>query len=142
MKLLNPLSTDLNVMRQTLLFGGLESIAHNVNRKAEDLAFYEFGNIYTLNPAAESTADSPLAPYSEGSRLALWLTGNSRTGNWSRPSEEATFYDLKAHVANILARLGIADKRFCSKIAPATTSSPQRSPSRAVQANLSAKWES
>ncbi len=111
-KLLNPLSTDLNVMRQTLLFGGLESIAHNVNRKAEDLAFYEFGNIYTLNPAAESTADSPLAPYSEGSRLALWLTGNSRTGNWSRPSEEATFYDLKAHVANILARLGIADKEI------------------------------
>lgn len=111
-KLLNPLSSDLNVMRQTLLFGGLESIAHNVNRKAVDLAFYEFGNVYSFNPAAESTAEAPLAPYSESSRLALWLTGNSRSGNWSRPAEETSFYDLKAHVANIFARLGIAEKEI------------------------------
>lgn len=111
-KLLNPLSTDLNVMRQTLLFGGLESIAHNVNRKAVDLAFYEFGNVYCLNPEAESTAEAPLAPYSESSHLALWLTGNSRGTNWSRPAEEATFYDLKAYVANIFARLGISEKEI------------------------------
>ena len=111
-KLLNPLSNDLSVMRQTLLFGGLESIAHNVNRKAVDLAFYEFGNVYTLNPAAASTAENPLAPYSESSNLALWLTGNSRGGNWSRQAEEATFYDLKAYVANIFARLGISEKEI------------------------------
>ncbi len=111
-KLLNPLSNDLNVMRQTLLFGGLESIAHNVNRKAENVAFYEFGNVYFFNAEAESTAEAPLAPFSEGARLALWMTGNSRTGNWARPSEEATFFDLKANVANIFARLGIAEKEI------------------------------
>ena len=111
-KLLNPLSNDLNVMRQTLLFGGLESIAHNVNRKADDLAFYEFGNVYHFNPEAESTAEKPLAPFSEGSRLALWMTGNSRAANWARQAEEATFFDLKAMVANIFARLGISDKEI------------------------------
>jgi phenylalanyl-tRNA synthetase beta chain len=111
-KLLNPLSTDLNVMRQTLLFGGLESVAHNVNRRAENLAFYEFGNVYFLNPEATSTTEAPLAPFSEGARLALWMTGNSRTGNWARPTEEATFYDLKAMVANLFARLGIEDREI------------------------------
>lgn len=106
-RLLNPLSADLSVMRQTLLFGGLESISHNINRRAADLAFYEFGNVYFFNPAAESTAEAPLAPYSEDSHLALWLTGNFRTSNWARPAEDATYFDLKACVANILARLGI-----------------------------------
>ena len=111
-KLLNPLSQDLNVMRQTLLFGGLESMAHNVNRKASDLAMYEFGNVYFRNPQAEITEQKPLAPFSEGSRLALWMTGNSRSGNWSRAAEEATFYDLKAVVAGVLTRLGVSDKEI------------------------------
>lgn len=108
-KLLNPLSTDLDVMRQTLLFGGLESIAHNVNRRSADLAMYEFGQVYFLNPSAESTADAPLAPFSEKSRLALWLTGNLRRANWSRQAEASTYFDLKACVANILTRLGLAN---------------------------------
>lgn len=111
-KLLNPLSNDLNVMRQTLLFGGLESLAHNINRRADDLLMYEFGNVYFRNPAAESTAETPLAPYSEGARLALWLTGNMRKGNWARPAEQASFYDLKAFVANIMARLGISNREI------------------------------
>lgn len=108
-KLLNPLSTDLDVLRQTLLFGGLESIAHNVNRRSADLAMYEFGNVYYLNPQAESTTETPLAPYSEKSRLALWMTGNHRRANWARQAEEATYYDLKAYVANIHIRLGLSD---------------------------------
>lgn len=107
-KLLNPLSNDLNVMRQTLLFGGLESLAHNINRKMADLRMFEFGNVYFFNPAAESTADRVLAPYSESSRLALWMTGALRPGNWAHKEEEATVYDLKAVVANIFARLGIS----------------------------------
>ncbi|MDE6175195.1 MAG: phenylalanine--tRNA ligase subunit beta, partial [Duncaniella sp.] len=106
-KLLNPLSNDLNVMRQTLLFGGLESLSHNINRKMADLRMFEFGNVYFFNPAAEPTADRVLAPYSESSRLALWMTGALRPGNWARKEEEATVYDLKAVVANIFARLGI-----------------------------------
>ncbi len=105
--LLNPLSQDLNVLRQTLLFGGLETIAHNSNRRNPDMSLYEFGNVYFLNPDKESTADAPLAPYSEGSRLGMWVTGNTRSSNWLRQSEEATFYDLKASVANVLARAGV-----------------------------------
>lgn len=105
--LLNPLSQDLNVMRQTLLFGGLESIAHNINRRCPDLAFYEFGNVYFLNPEKQSTAEAPLAPYREGARMGMWMTGATRAANWLRQSEEATFFDLKAAVANVLARCGI-----------------------------------
>lgn len=106
-KLLNPLSNDLNVMRQTLLFGGLESIAHNINRKASDLMMYEFGNVYTFNPAAESTVEAPLAPFRQFSRLGIWMTGNISAANWVRPSVKSTFYDLKAVVANVFNRLGI-----------------------------------
>ncbi|MCM1504730.1 MAG: phenylalanine--tRNA ligase subunit beta [Muribaculum sp.] len=107
-KLLNPLSGDLNVMRMTLLFGGLEVINHNINRRDPDLMLYEFGNTYSADSTVESTADAPIAPYSECEHLGIWLTGNSRQGNWSRPQEKATFFDLKADVANIFARLGIS----------------------------------
>ena len=106
-ELLNPLSQDLNVMRQTLLFGGLESLAHNINRRSPDLAFYEFGNVYSATPGAEPTADAPLKPYTEGSRLALWLTGNVRQPSWLRPADESSFFDLKATLANILSRIGL-----------------------------------
>lgn len=111
-KLLNPLSNDLNVMRQTLLFGGLESLAHNINRRASDLMMYEFGNVYHFNPEAESTTEASLAPYSETEKLALWLTGNIRQGNWARGEEAATIYDLKAIVANIFARMGISTREI------------------------------
>lgn len=111
-RILNPLSNDLSVMRQTLLFGGLESLAHNINRKAADLRFYEFGNVYFFNPEAVSTADRPLAPYREGSNLAIWITGNMRQGNWLRKADEATFFDLRATVANIFARLGIQEREI------------------------------
>ncbi|MBQ8694392.1 MAG: phenylalanine--tRNA ligase subunit beta [Muribaculaceae bacterium] len=111
-KLLNPLSSDLNAMRQTLLFGGLESLAHNINRKSSDLMMYEFGNVYFFNPEAQSSSETPLAPYSESSRLALWLTGAIRSGNWTRNEEPATFYDLRAIVDNIFARLGISPREL------------------------------
>lgn len=109
-RLLNPLSADLCVMRRTLLYGGLESIAHNINRRSDNLMMYEFGNVYTYNPQAESTAEKPLAPYSEASRLAIWLTGAIRPAGWARPEERATVYDLRAVVANVLARLGVAEQ--------------------------------
>ncbi|MCM1139427.1 MAG: phenylalanine--tRNA ligase subunit beta [Duncaniella sp.] len=106
--LLNPLSNDLNVMRQTLIFGGLESLSHNINRKTGDVSMFEFGNVYIFKTDAECTAEAPLAPFKEHSRLALWMTGAFRPGNWARPEQPATIYDLKAVVANILARLGIS----------------------------------
>lgn len=106
-ELLNPLSQDLNVMRQTLIFGGLESLAHNINRRSADLAMYEFGNVYSRTPGVEPDNDAPLRPYSESSRLALWLTGNVIRPSWVRPASESTFFDLKATVANILTRIGL-----------------------------------
>ncbi|MDE6526103.1 MAG: phenylalanine--tRNA ligase subunit beta, partial [Muribaculaceae bacterium] len=106
-RLLNPLSQDLCVMRQPLLFGGLESIAHNINRRCPDTAFYEFGNVYFRDPAKASTDEAPLAPYSEAAHLAMWMSGSTRQANWLRQREDACFYDLKAAVTNVLARCGL-----------------------------------
>lgn len=111
-RLLNPLSNDLCVMRQTLLFGGLESVAYNVNRRSADLMMYEFGNVYSFNPQAESTEEKPLAPYSEASKLGIWMTGCVRPSGWLRQACSATVYDLRAVVENIFARLGINSKEI------------------------------
>ncbi len=118
-RLLNPLSSDLCVMRQTLIFGGLESVAHNANRKAPDLMMYEFGNVYFFNPDAESTAEKPLQPYSEGARLGIWLTGNLREANWNRAAEASSVYDLRAVVDSVLARLGLTTRELVCTVAPA-----------------------
>ncbi len=117
-KLMNPLSSDLGVMRQTLLFGGLETIAHNINRKNSDLMLVEHGNVYSFNPAAEATPEQPLKPYSEASRLALWITGNVRTASWLAPAEPATIYHLRAYVEGALAVLGLKAPQIV--IAPAS----------------------
>ena len=105
--LLNPLSNDLNVMRQTLLFGGLESISHNINRRRANLRFYENGNCYYFNPEAHN-GEKILSGYSEEKHFALWLTGNRVEGSWAHPDEKSTVYEMKAYVENIFARLGIA----------------------------------
>ena len=106
--IMNPLSSDLGVMRQTLLFGGLESIARNANRKNSDLKFYEFGNCYHYNAAVREGNDAdPLRAYSEEPHLGLWLTGNKAAQSWVRREEKTTFYQLRAYVNNILVRLGV-----------------------------------
>ena len=104
--LMNPLSNDLNVMRQTLLFGGLESIAHNANRKSADLRFFEYGNCYYYNKERKD-AEKVLACYSEDYHLGLWLTGKRVSGSWAHADEDASVYELKAYVENIFARLGL-----------------------------------
>lgn len=104
-KIINPLSADLSVMRQTLLFGGLESIAYNVNRRNADLKFYEIGTCSYFNKDNKKENDT-LAPYSEELHLGLWLTGNKTPQSWVRKEEKTTTYELKAYVENILRRLG------------------------------------
>ena len=108
-RLLNPLSNDLCVMRQTLLFGGLESLARNINRRRPNLRMYEFGNCYSYNAEA-STEKSITAPYSEEKHLGLWLTGNRVSGSWAHPDEKSSVYELKAYVENIFARIGVPAK--------------------------------
>ena len=106
-RLINPLSTDLNVMRQTLLFGGLESIAHNANRKASNLRFFEFGNCYHFD-ADKKNPEKVLAGYSEEQHLGLWLTGNRVEDSWAHADEASNIYELKAYALNVLKRLGIS----------------------------------
>ncbi|MDR0798975.1 MAG: phenylalanine--tRNA ligase subunit beta, partial [Dysgonamonadaceae bacterium] len=102
----NPLSADLDVMRQTLLFGGLESIAYNRNRKNPDLKFYEFGNTYFHLPE-RLKENNYLTAIQEEFKLALWLTGNSVSNSWIRSTEKSSVYELKSYVENSLLRIGL-----------------------------------
>ena len=105
-RLMNPLSNDLNVMRATLLFGGLESICHNANRKNADLKFFEFGNCYHFN-AEKKNPEKVLAAYSEELHMGLWVTGKRVSNSWAHANEDSSVYELKAYVLNIFRRLGV-----------------------------------
>ena len=105
-KIMNPLSTDLNVMRQTLLYGGLESIQHNANRKRQNLRLFEFGNVYTFSPEKQNDED-PMQAYKEQYHAALWVTGKRVEGSWAHQNEDSTFYELSAYVENIFRRIGL-----------------------------------
>ena len=104
--LVNPLSGDLSVMRQTLLFGGLESIEYNRNRKHGDIRFYEFGNCYFYDKEKKNE-DKVLAEYSESTFIGLWISGRRTHKNWAAPEENSSIFELKAHVENIVNRLGL-----------------------------------
>ena len=120
-RLLNPLSQDLNVLRQTLLFGGLESIARNTSYRNADLHFFEFGNCYRFTaenrspiiiPGVSSSRDPEvikhvLDAYSEDYHLGMWLTGRRVSGSWAHPDEDTSFAELKAHVMNVFTRMGV-----------------------------------
>lgn len=106
-KILNPLSADLGVMRQTLLFGGLESIVRNANRKNSNLRFFEFGNCYHYDESKKE-ADKLIKAYTQDQHLGLWVTGKRVENSWAHPNEDASFYELKAYVENILVRLGLS----------------------------------
>lgn len=97
-KILNPLSQDLSVMRQSMLFSSLESIAYNLNRKQTDLKFFEFGKVY--NKLEEGK-------YTEEKQLSIAVVGNIYPENWQESSKKGNFYYIKGIVELILKRLGI-----------------------------------
>jgi len=100
----NPLSNELDVMRQSLLFGGLSSIAYNCNHQLTDLKFYEFGTVYQKNPNVEN--DAPVTKrYKETQRLAMFVSGNKRAENWQKPLENVDFDFLKSLVNTVFSRL-------------------------------------
>ena len=105
-KVMNPLSSDLGVMRQSLLFGGLESICRNVNHKMPNLRFFEFGNCYHFSPEKKNDED-PIKAYTEEMHLGMWITGKRVEGSWTHPDEQSSFYELKGYVLNIVKRLGV-----------------------------------
>ncbi len=109
-KLLNPLSNDLGVMRQTLLYGGLESITYNRNRKHYDLHFYEFGNCYFFD-ADKKREDKILSGHSEETYLGLWICGDSNSKNWAASETETSVFQLKAYIENILKRMGFTSNQ-------------------------------
>lgn len=120
-RLLNPLSQDLNVLRQTLLFGGLESISRNAAHRMPDQKMFEVGNCYYFDEARRCTDIVPgksssrdpevikhvLDAYSEDLHLGLWVTGKKISGSWAHADEDSSFWELKAYVMNILERLGV-----------------------------------
>ena len=110
-KIMNPLSSDLNVMRQTLLWGGLESIAFNQNRKVSDMKFFEFGNVYFYDANAQDPQHT-LAPYSEYCHLDLFLTGNKQEELWNNQPQPKDFFDLKQYVMGILKHLRVDQSKL------------------------------
>ncbi len=113
-KIVNPLSSDLGVMRQTLLYGGLESIEHNVKRKAQNLRFFEFGNCYFFDPE-KANEDNPMQAYKEENYMGIWVTGKRVEGSWAHPDEDSTYYELSAYVQNILQRIGMKPGMLVTK---------------------------
>jgi phenylalanyl-tRNA synthetase beta chain len=107
---INPLSSDLNCMRQTLIFGGLESIAYNINRKNPNLKFYEFGNCYYYQK--QENPENKLVQYSETNKLGFFLTGLMEEPNWNTKEQPSTFFHLKAFINNTLQKAGIPSSRY------------------------------
>jgi phenylalanyl-tRNA synthetase beta chain len=105
-KLLNPLSADLNGMRQTLLWGGLEAIAYNTNRQNKNLKLYEFGNCYSYK--GTQLKEHPETNYHKRNTLALLVTGNRENENWANKEQPASFFTLKTYAENVLKRLGFS----------------------------------
>jgi phenylalanyl-tRNA synthetase beta chain len=107
----NPLSQDLNCMRQTLLFGGLEAVVHNINRQRPDLKLFELGNCYASNPKASDEND-PLKQYHEQTHLGLFMTGAFARESWLMGKTTTSFYHLKGHVEAILEKMGFDIRTF------------------------------
>lgn len=110
-RVMNPLSADLNVMRQTLLFGGLESIEHNIKRRNANIRFYEFGNCYQYHAENKKEGET-LSEFSEDYRIGIWLSGNRVENSWAHADEKSSVYELKSYVENMLVRLGINLKKL------------------------------
>jgi len=105
-KILNPLSSELGVMRQTLLFSGLESVSYNINRRMPDLKFFEFGNVYSYLPAYAESKDVT-RKYSERKKISIFVTGNQQNESWYMASQKTDYHFLKSLVFSTLRKTGI-----------------------------------
>lgn len=113
----NPLSKELEVMRQTLLFGGLESIAYNINRRQHNLKFFEFGTVYkkNLSPKSEKVTDK----YAERKMLAIFATGSEHSEHWNHTEKQVDFYFINGKVLNLLNKMGVDTSQLVSEEKPA-----------------------
>jgi len=116
-QILNPLSNDLSGMRQTLLFGGLESVQRNTNHRNLNLKLYEFGNCYKFIADADRSQE-PLKAYQEDLRLGVWLTGEKTPESWIQKPQASSFYTIKGYVHSILTRFGFDTDNLTIEDAP------------------------
>jgi len=112
-ELLNPLSKDLNVLRQSLMFGGLEVIGYNINRRESNLRLFEFGNIYQKKP--DGNPEAGLKNYFEEKRLLLMATGKMGEESWNHDHKAMDFYEMKGWVEAVISRLGLDRKQISVK---------------------------
>jgi phenylalanyl-tRNA synthetase beta chain len=103
--LANPLSSDLNAMRQSLLYGGLSSVSWNLNRQNPDLKFYEFGHCYFFRKSAD--AHPKPKDYLEKASLDLFISGNKERLSWNSKANPTDFFNIKSAVEMVLSRLGL-----------------------------------
>jgi phenylalanyl-tRNA synthetase beta chain len=109
-RILNPLSTDLNVMRQILVTSGLETIVYNLKRKNLNLKLFEFGNVYSVDK--DKAGSDPLEKYRQSRQLVIFATGSVNRESWYHQNREADFYYIKSIVLNILQRLNLDEQLF------------------------------
>jgi phenylalanyl-tRNA synthetase beta chain len=119
--LANPLSQDLDMMRENLLFGGLEVIAYNINRRTSNLKVYEFGKVYHLSPRVHE--ENVLKNYIEEKHLSILMTGKATPENWNSTSGDVDFYSLKKVVEGILIKLGLFKGKLTVKESPDSSGS-------------------
>jgi phenylalanyl-tRNA synthetase beta chain len=115
-KMMNPISRDLDVMRRTLLFGALESIAYNQNRKTPDLKMFEFGKVYSV----AGDKNDPVPGYHEEKHLAVVMTGRSQPENWNTPEKQVDLFELKGYLGAIFTKLAVSQDGW--KIEPYSSS--------------------
>lgn len=112
-KLLNPLSNELNTMRRSMIFSGLQSITYNINRKQNNIRFFEFGKIYSK--LSDDKSFDILKRFEEHTQLAIYLSGENQEQNWKYKAENVDFYILKQTILNVLLRLGIKEENLISE---------------------------
>ena len=115
--MLNPLSRDLQNMRQTLLLSGLENIIHNINHGNENLKLYEFGNIYLKNSQA-SKDDDVTKRYQQLAKIAFWVTGKKQNESWQEKQTEVDFFYLKNVVNNVFNKVNINLRKYIFRSLP------------------------
>lgn len=103
--LANPLSSDLNAMRQSLLYGGLSSVSWNLNRQNPDLKLYEFGHCYFFKKSGDSHPQAK--DYTEKASLDLFISGNKEKPGWNSKTNPTDFFNMKSYLEMVLSRLGI-----------------------------------
>lgn len=108
-KILNPLSSELNVLRQSLIFGGLESIIRNINHKNQDIKFFEFGKHYKVHNAEELSVEKK---YHESMHLGVFISGKNQKENWKTPEQNVDFFELKSILLKIFTRFAVDIQAF------------------------------